>query len=167
MMFAKRNVSNVKKMPSNILTEKSNSKTQLFTGRGWIAEGDAGFWPGSLSGWVIWSPQYLIYKIRLEQIKNSFLRFAARQLGIPMLSREHDYSGIRALLNIQKIKWKFLFAELSFLYNILNNQIEFPQIAAKMNLCDPSKSLRSNILFKINNHRTNHGTNSVFSRIRK
>lgn len=51
---------------------------------------------------VIWAPLYMVHKIRLERVPNCVLRFAARQIRMPMNKQDYDYSGIRTLLNIKK-----------------------------------------------------------------
>ncbi|XP_033229463.1 uncharacterized protein LOC117180930 [Belonocnema kinseyi] len=51
---------------------------------------------------VVWKPTFCNYAIRLERVQNRFLRFAARQLGMPINRQNHDYSSISEANQISK-----------------------------------------------------------------
>lgn len=59
-----------------------------------------------------WCVSLYVYYDRIERVQNSFLRFAARQLGIDFDWMPHDYINLRSQFGIPMIKSRFCFADI-------------------------------------------------------
>lgn len=114
---------------------------------------------------LIYSPYYNVEWTKIERVQNRFLRFAARRLRLPCNYFGHEYGYLREVLCIPTIKSRFLYADLLFLYNILNGKIYCPSILTSIKFAVPIRSTRNYSFFHLKFHRTNYGLNSIFYRL--
>uniref|UniRef100_A0A8D8UWL9 Uncharacterized protein n=1 Tax=Cacopsylla melanoneura TaxID=428564 RepID=A0A8D8UWL9_9HEMI len=110
---------------------------------------------------VVWSPQYLVHMKSLESIQRKFLRLLAYKEK--KYIKDHDYKPIMSSHNIVSLEHRRELHDLTFLFKLINNQINSPELLAKLNLRVNSKNTRSCLTFNLKRNRTNVGEFSIFS----
>lgn len=101
---------------------------------------------------ICWSPQYFVYISRIENIQNRFLK-------------HFRYRFISFNLNLISLKNRRIMLDLSFLYKIINNLIDCPQLLTQISFKIPSFNSRTCELFGLPFNRTNSAINSPINRI--
>lgn len=108
---------------------------------------------------IIWSPCYENHKCSIEKIQNKFLRYlhykeaGLYQMHIPKLE-------IMKAHNIQTLERRRKVSAIIFMYKILNNMINAPDLLSQINFYAPAYRTRSPLSFYIDNTRTNYYSNS-------
>lgn len=115
---------------------------------------------------VVWNP-YLDTQIsKLERVQHKFLRFISYKLNTPMSRYNHDYSEILTSLNMRPLHVKRKIHDILFLYDIINNNFNCPEIVNQIRYSVPGKAIRNNSsTFHIPILKTSISRNSVIPRI--
>ena len=112
---------------------------------------------------IIWSPVYQTQINKIERVQNKFLRFASYKLQIPV--EDINYEVIRNLINLAELSCRTKEAGQLFLYKLLNNMLNAPEILARVNFNVPLRVTRQKHLFYVHSHTTNYGLTCPMSRI--
>jgi len=112
---------------------------------------------------VDWQPYLVKDQLRLERVKNKFLNFIAFKMKI--YHENHDYSGIRQVLNISTLTSRRAKADLDFLNSILNGSLDVPDLLAAIPFRVPSHSSRNQSQFYVLSHNTSYGHNHTLHRM--
>ncbi|KAI5707382.1 hypothetical protein M8J77_004742 [Diaphorina citri] len=111
---------------------------------------------------VVWSPQYQVHINTLEAVQKKFLRLLAYKDKTPIL--DHNYEPIMSSHNIVSLQHRRDIQDLTFLYKLLHNLINSPELLAKLNLWVNSRNTRSHLTFKLTKSHTNVGEFSPLQR---
>lgn len=105
----------------------------------------------------VWSPNYKNLAKRIETIQHKFLNFVAWKLHWPLPIYSHDYFQIANFLNLSSLKSVRIFNDIQYLYNLIHNLIDCPELLSKVNWRVPPRRMRQRgQLFHIPVARTNH-----------
>lgn len=115
---------------------------------------------------VVWSPQYDIHKNRIESIQKKFLLFALRHIFRRDLNFAlPPYMDRCEILNIDSLSQRRDNAGVLFMYDLLQGNIDAPNLLALVNFNVPLRRLRSSDLLNLSYRRTNYGRNEPIHRI--
>jgi len=105
----------------------------------------------------VWSPFYACDVARLESIQKRFLRFALRSLpwSDPLLLPSYEHR--LTLLSMPTLSRHREYIGLTFICNLLNFNIDCPNILNRLNIRINTRNLRSIEYFHLGNYRTNYG----------
>ncbi|KAI5715596.1 hypothetical protein M8J77_019062 [Diaphorina citri] len=112
---------------------------------------------------VVWSPQYKEHINSLESIQHKFLRTIAYKQRNPILN--HDYTNIMQSNNIMSLENRRKLQDLMFLFKILHNKIDSPELLSNINIRVNSRQTRLNHTFKINRSHINIAQHCPIRRI--
>lgn len=112
---------------------------------------------------VVWSPQYQNHIDTLESVQRKFLRLLSYKIKKPIL--DHDYTEIMSSNNIMTLQCRRNMQDVVFLYKILHNMINSPELLEKINFRINIRNTRSHLTFKLNRQRTNLGEFSSIHRM--
>jgi hypothetical protein len=112
---------------------------------------------------AIWSPTYKIHISNIERIQRKFLRFINFKLGIPR--SELNYDHILSILNIGTLENRRIINDLIFLYKIVNNLFDSPDLVQNIMFRVPTRFTRSQESFYIENHSSNYIRHTVVPRL--
>ena len=113
----------------------------------------------------IWSPSYAVHQRSIERVQNKFLRFVNYKLNIPIIKLDYQY--ILSYLDIDKLSVRRLIADLMFLFNILNNRFDSPDLLYIIKFCIPRRSTRQQQLFTEEGIIINNRFNSLMPRLHR
>lgn len=116
---------------------------------------------------VIWCPSTDTATSALESVQHRFLRYIAYLLGQRMSVFDHDYSDIMFTLDLPSLELRRAFADCTFVFKLLNNYIDAPDLLSLVQLRAPTVGTRSNVLFHIKWRRTELGKADIFPRVAK
>lgn len=111
----------------------------------------------------VWNPYYNIHVQAVERIQNKFLRFINFKMGIP--ANMLNYNNILNVMNMLKLSDRRIFADLVFLYKILNDLVDSPVLLELISFRIPLRNTRSQDLFQCRNSGTNYHMYSSLPRI--
>ena len=114
-------------------------------------------------GVVVWHPYLARDTIRLERVQNRFLSYAAFLLKIA--HPQHDYTIIRATLNIPLLSTRRAEADITFLTSLLNGFIVAPDLLSSISFRVPSQNIRNHSIFQLPLHHTSYGQNHPLHRM--
>lgn len=113
---------------------------------------------------VVWNPHYQTQVHMIERLQHKFLRYVAYKEMIPLETL--SYTDLLTNLNMQTLKDRRQTADLIFLFKLIHNQIECPDLLENIYFNVPQRSLRTNnSTFHISFHSTNYGFYSPLQRI--
>lgn len=112
---------------------------------------------------VIWSPNYNIYKLRLERVQNRFVRYL--NLRVNGIYNVDDISATKQQFNIVPLEQKRIYTDFIILFKLLNNLLDCPYLISLLNFHVPSRNTRTTNLFCISTQHTNLGLNSPLYRM--
>ena len=92
----------------------------------------------------IWRPRFQVNWNSLKKVQHFFLRMAADKVGIRMSWFDHDYSAVTEILNICDLKVTCNYADLLFLYKLVNHYLDAPLLLEQLSFRVPRKLLRFN-----------------------
>lgn len=111
---------------------------------------------------IIWSPYYDVSINRIEKIQKRFTRFALRNNfsfdNMPVYESRCDMLGIKTLKSRSKLQ------SILFIKDILDSNIDSPDLLNLLPFLVPPRQLRDHHLFALPYHRTNYGTNEPLTR---
>ena len=108
---------------------------------------------------LIWHP-YLVTQIQdLNKIQNNFIRFLCYQCFV-YRAPHSDYNVTIRFFNMQSLEQRFMQIKLKFLFKLLNNMIDCPELLQNINFKINSINHRSVNLFYIKHSATNYMRNS-------
>ena len=110
----------------------------------------------------VWSPHYQVHKDRLEQVQHKFLRYIRYKFN---LDPRTTYPELESLLNINNLTARRSTKDLKLLYNLLNFNLNCPEILESIGLCATARVTRFSNTFYVPFHRTNYGFYSPLPRI--
>ena len=91
----------------------------------------------------IWNPHQITQYKRLEQVQHRFLRTLAYKSGTPMQKIEHDYTNISKKYNVYTLKSVYDYYDILFLYKLIRNLIDSPQLLEKVNFRVSARIMRT------------------------
>jgi hypothetical protein len=108
---------------------------------------------------LIWHP-YLVTQIQdLNKIQNNFIRFLCYQCFV-YRAPHSDYNVAIRFFNMLTIEQRFTQIKLKFLYKLLNNMIDCPEILQNINFKINPKNCRNSNVFYVEHCTTNYLQNS-------
>ncbi|KAE9532748.1 hypothetical protein AGLY_009829 [Aphis glycines] len=108
---------------------------------------------------LIWHP-YLVTQIQdLNKIQNNFIRFLCYQCFV-YRSPPSDYNVTIRFFNMQSLEQRFMQIKSKFLFKLLNNMIDCPELLQNINFKINSINHRFVNLFYIKHSTTNYMRNS-------
>lgn len=112
---------------------------------------------------TIWNPFYNIREKSIERIQHKFLRNINYRLGIPI--ENISYMSLLKIMDLATLKERRICTDLIFLYKIVNNMFDSPELLRLINFHVPSRTVRQNLPYHSNNSGTNSDINSVMNRL--
>jgi hypothetical protein len=98
----------------------------------------------------IWSPNNSIHTQYLESIQNSFLRFISFKCNVQRPPHS-PYDGVLGFFKISTLKTRRNYFNIIFLYKLLQNKIDCPQLLERIHFKINYKNSRNRDPFFINN----------------
>lgn len=109
----------------------------------------------------IWSPQYIIYKNKIERVQKKFINHLNYRLRKPPMSYENS-CRIHGLLTLEERR-KML--DMCVLYDILNGRLDCPDLLSQIKFNAPLRRTRHTPMLHVPRHATNYASNCVLARI--
>ena len=117
-------------------------------------------------GSVVWQPYHTTHINRIESIQRKFVRFVFRHTDARSNFRLPPYHPRRAALALETLENRRRNALLFFLYDLLNEFIDAPELRRKLNISvAPRPGLRHTRTFLPSSHRTLYGRMEPISRM--
>lgn len=113
----------------------------------------------------IWNPYQRTYVDSIERIQHRFLRFISHKLNQPIPITSHNYDSLLASLGFLTLEQRRLVADVTFVYKVMNNHVNCPDIVEYFKFNAPPKTLRKLPLFHTPICRTNYAYYSCINRI--
>jgi hypothetical protein len=113
--------------------------------------------PILMFGSTIWSPFFDIHINRIERAQHRFLQYVAIKLKMTNPRITHDYFQIANTLHLNSLESHRIYADVSFLHEILNGLVDCPELGSKISLYKNCTSLRLRGPFVIPFNRTSYG----------
>ena len=105
----------------------------------------------------LWAPQHSTMRDRIERVQKQFLRFALRQLPWRDPVRLPPYADLCKLLNLPTLENRRTLLQRLFVFDMLNGNIDCPDVLQKINFHVPPRRLRNHPLLRVSTHRTSYG----------
>lgn len=112
---------------------------------------------------IIWSPSTLGPKQILESIQNRFLRIISFRCEI-FRQPHSSYQPLLTFLNLEPLEIRRKKFDLSFIFKLLNGQINCPILLSKLDFSVPSRNTRQSSTFYVPFQSTNYGLNTPIIR---
>lgn len=109
----------------------------------------------------VWSPQYIIYKNRLERIQRIFINHMNYRFKISAGSYKE---GCRKH-NLMTLEERRSMMDMCFLYDLLRGNLDSPELLSALNFSTPRRRSRHTSLLNVPMHFTNYTANSIIVRI--
>lgn len=113
----------------------------------------------------IWNPFYKSHAISIERIQHKFIRIINFKLGIP--ADNIDYNSLLQTLRLLSLKDRRIINDLIFLFKIINNRFDSPELVSLINYHVPSRPTRLKSIYHCNNTGTNSEQNSILHRLHR
>ena len=113
-------------------------------------------------GSVVWSPHQTTFKEELQKVQTKFLRMVGVRNGFNF--EEVPIEELQSFLGLQSLEVRRKMQDVMFLYKILNNFINAPELLQRIFFRCPGRT-RSQELFGRRHHSTNYVANSTMERI--
>lgn len=112
----------------------------------------------------VWAPHYAVLCDRLEKVQKSFTLYALRRLPWRNPAYLTSYDDRRRLLQLESLEHRRIFLQRLFVFDVLTNRVDCPEIRQKMSLHEPQRALRTYLPFRIARHTTVYGQNHPIDR---
>ena len=112
----------------------------------------------------VWAPHHANQRDRLEKVQRRFTLFALRRLPWRNGVWWSSYSDRCTLLGLQSLEQRRIFLQRMFVFDILSDRIDCPQLRNEINVYRPVRQLRNQPLLRIPFHRTLYGYNRPIDR---
>lgn len=110
---------------------------------------------------IVWDPQCSAHIVRIERIQKNFTKFALKNLFPAQMP---PYRSRFLLLGLQSLESRRKYQSACFIFDLLNNNIDSPDLLSLVPTFVPPRSLRVVNLFDIPFHRTNYARNGPLTR---
>jgi len=110
---------------------------------------------------VVWSSPQLRLSDELEKIQRILIRFLNSKLNIEDICT----TDLSKQYNLLSLFVRRLINDITFVFKLLNNVIDCPELLPKISMHVPQRLSRSNATFYIPLHHCNYIINSPFSRM--
>jgi hypothetical protein len=112
-------------------------------------------------GTLLWNPNQLQFIKKLEKVQKNFLRFYAYKT----MRLNQNMDEIANFAGLKSLKTRQLVFNSTFVYKILNGEIDCPELLHKIGLKVPSFNSRHNLPFAVQQSKTNYFSNSPMYRL--
>lgn len=112
---------------------------------------------------IIWAPSYHVHISRLESIQKKFVRRLCFKFDLDYYGS--DYNNLLQYFSLQLLKSRRDYADIMFLFKVLNNTVNCISIRDQISFFVPSRPLRHHPFLFVEYHRTNYGLHSSLVRI--
>jgi Reverse transcriptase (RNA-dependent DNA polymerase)/Endonuclease-reverse transcriptase len=109
---------------------------------------------------VIWNPYYRNHLDRIERVQRRFMRFALRNLRWNRDLPLPPYCNRCRLIDIDCLYVRRRIACVLFVYDVLSHKYDCPSILSQMSFLVYRRNVRSRVMFREDQHRTNYGVNA-------
>lgn len=109
----------------------------------------------------IWSPQYKVYKNRIERIQKIF----SKHLNYLLHNSFVTYTDSCTEHNLLSLEKRRVVLDMALLYDIINSNIDCPNLVSKVTFRTPKYRTRNTTLLDTPRHHTKYHRNSVLSRL--
>lgn len=107
---------------------------------------------------VVWFPYYRVHLDRLERVQSKFIRYMRYKLSLQGL--HFDFQITAAYMGLTSIEGRFVTFDLLFIFKVINNIFNVPDILADISFSIPSSYLtRQTTLIYVPPCRTNYALN--------
>ena len=106
-------------------------------------------------GSLIWTSASTNHLQSLDRVQNNFLRFISFQCKINRIPHS-NYEGLLQYLNIKSLNTRRITCNLIFLFKLINNFIDCPELLELINFKYPSRLTRTKQLFYIDNYKSRY-----------
>ena len=114
---------------------------------------------------IVWAPHSLKNSILIERIQHRFLRRLSYFTTNPMSFNDHSYTWIMQEFKILTLSDRRVLLDMVLLYKLINGYIDCPELLSLIRLHVPARSLRHNMLFHEEIHRTSYGRSKPLNRL--
>ncbi|XP_050534985.1 uncharacterized protein LOC126902005 [Daktulosphaira vitifoliae] len=112
-------------------------------------------------GSIIWSPFVASEIKKIESVQNRFLTCLSYKLN----KNRINYENFRDSLKMDSLLFRRQYLDIKWIYNLLNNKIDCPEILDKLPFNVPQLSLRNHSMFYIPTLAQNYSRNSPVNRM--
>jgi hypothetical protein len=112
---------------------------------------------------VVWNPCYTVHKVRIERVQKKCIKTMEFRTG----GNYEDYASSSARFHLQPLSLRRSCTDLLFLFKIINNLVDAPELLHNIGFHVPrrlERSCRKKTLFSIANSRTKHAQHSYIKR---
>lgn len=107
---------------------------------------------------VVWPPYYQNYNDKIESIQKKFLIYALRRtVRRDVNYRLPSYISKCQSIGIESLSHRRLNLSAMFVFDMLNNRIDAPNLCSKLSINRPNRSIRNASYLVLDNHRFNYG----------
>ncbi|CAG9137746.1 unnamed protein product [Plutella xylostella] len=110
----------------------------------------------------VWSPQYDVYKQRIEAVQHRFIRHLAYRERI---SYKNNYKLLENYFGLDSLENRRVASDMRLLYDIVHANIDCPELLSLLQWCVPRKRTRVTPLFRPLPYHTNYCSNNALKRI--
>ena len=106
-------------------------------------------------GAIIWNPHYQIHKTSVEQIQRKFLKFMTFKSTGQYPERGVNNSTLLSTFNFKSLEFRRICYFLVFLFKLMHNKIDSPEMLVQLNIHVPRLHSRQNNMFYSERANTN------------
>lgn len=110
---------------------------------------------------VVWSPHVSTYISRIERVQRIFIKFAVRSLDY---LEAVPYESKCLFIGLRSLEYRRIFQSALLIFDIINGNIDSPDLLALIPFYVPPRSLRMVDAFSVSIHRTNYARNGTLTR---
>lgn len=112
---------------------------------------------------VVWAPYYKSGIQQLERVQHKFIRFALRRLPWSDPHNLPSYEDRCKLIDLDLLEHRRNVCKASFISDVLQSNIDCPNVLQSMNVDSRRRCLRSHLFFRFPVFHTNYGYNEPIS----
>lgn len=112
---------------------------------------------------TIWNPYYSVHENSLERVQHKFLRHINFKLGI--FIENINYFSLLQLLGLDTLKERRICSDLFYLFKIVNNLLNSPELLSLICFHVPSRSVRHKLPYHCKNAGSNAELYSIINRL--
>ncbi|KAG7298080.1 hypothetical protein JYU34_018850 [Plutella xylostella] len=110
----------------------------------------------------VWSPQYEVYKKRIEAVQHKFIRHLAYR---EIIFYKDNYQYLEKYYGLDSLENRRVTSDMKLLYDIIHANIDCSELLSSLQWCVPIKRTRVTPLFKPLPYQTNYCANNALKRI--
>ncbi|XP_054267140.1 uncharacterized protein LOC128989286 [Macrosteles quadrilineatus] len=112
---------------------------------------------------LVWSPYHLGHIYHLQSVQRRFIRFLGCRAGLDF--RDVRVDELSNIYDIPSLENRRRVADVTFLYKLINNQVNCPFLLERINFHVPSRITRHQRVFELDHTGTNYARSSPIPRI--